>query len=59
MAAEAEAEANAKIAASLTEGLLQYHQLSQWDGALPSVTGSGEVFPVIDIGGDAQNVPEE
>ena len=59
VAAEAEAEANAKIAASLTEGLLQYHQLSQWDGALPSVTGSGEVFPVIDIGGDAQNVPEE
>ncbi len=58
VAAQAQAEANEQIAASLTEELLRYHQLEKWDGALPRVSGSDGVFPVIGVDG-ADNAPTE
>lgn len=52
VAAEAEAEANNQVALSLTDELIQYYQLTQWDGSLPQVYGGdGEMFPVIDMTG--------
>ena len=47
--AEAEAEANALIAASLTEQLVAYQEIQQWDGALPSVYGASDPLPVLDM----------
>jgi len=48
--AEAEAAANALIAASLTDALVQYKEISQWDGALPSVYGgASNTLPVLDV----------
>ncbi len=38
--AEAEAEANKKIAESITDGVLRNKFLENWDGKLPTVTGS-------------------
>lgn len=38
--AEAEATANEKIAASLTQALIDYMYYQTWDGKLPEVTGS-------------------
>ncbi|MBQ2755390.1 MAG: prohibitin family protein [Oscillospiraceae bacterium] len=59
VAAEAEAEANDKVAMSLTDELIQYYQLTQWDGALPQVYGGeGSMFPVIDIPGNGQSTPD-
>lgn len=46
---EAEADANAKIAESLTEQLVEYKKISQWDGALPSVYGASDALPVLDV----------
>jgi len=37
--AEAQAEANLKLAKSLTAQLIQYEQLQRWDGKLPLFTG--------------------
>lgn len=42
--ADAEAEANHKIAASLTPELVQYTQAQAWDGKLPQITGSGSTI---------------
>lgn len=39
--AEAEAEANRKIAASISPTLVDYMRANRWDGKLPQVTGSG------------------
>jgi len=47
--AEAEAAANELIAKSLTEQLVQYKEISQWDGALPQVYGGSDALPIIDI----------
>lgn len=41
IAAEAEAEANRKIAASISPTLVDYMRANRWDGKLPQVTGSG------------------
>ena len=38
--AEAQAEANKKIAESLSEALIEYQKIQKWDGKLPTVTGS-------------------
>lgn len=46
--AEAEAEANRMIAESLTPELIENNKISQWDGKLPVVSGSGA--SIIDIG---------
>jgi len=45
--AEAEAEANRIVAASITPELVQYEAIKKWDGGLPLVTGGS--VPLIDI----------
>ena len=47
IAADAEAEANRKIAASLTPSLIEKIKYEKWNGALPSVQGSGAT--IVDI----------
>ena len=46
-AIQKEAEANALLAASLTDNLIEYMKVSQWNGALPTVTGGST--PIIDM----------
>lgn len=46
--AEAEAEANRMIAESLTPELIENNKIAQWNGKLPTVSGSGAT--IIDIG---------
>lgn len=48
IAAEAEADANRKIAASLTPELIEKIKYEQWNGELPTVSGSGAI---VSIGG--------
>lgn len=48
--AEAEAEANLKVALSLTGELIQYTEIQNWDGSLPEVVGSENIFPLYNIG---------
>ncbi len=43
-AGEKEAAANEKIAESLTQPLIEYYKVQQWDGKLPSVTGSDTII---------------
>ena len=50
--ATAEAEANAKLAASITEELIDYQYAEKWDGELPQITGGDSVIPVLDSFGD-------
>lgn len=50
IAAEAEAEANREIAASLTEELIEKIKYENWDGKLPTVTGSSSIISVDGIG---------
>ena len=46
--ADAEAEANEKIAATVTGELIDYTQAQNWNGKLPSTfIGSGSAIPVI------------
>lgn len=45
--AEAEAEANRLIANSLTPELIEYTQVQNWDGELPSITGGNT--PIVDV----------
>lgn len=50
-ATEKEAEANAKLAASLTDTLIQYYYAMGWDGKLPTyMGGEGGTFPILDMG---------
>ena len=46
-AGEKEAEANRKIADTLTDLLVQYYYATNWDGALPQIVGSDTVLPVL------------
>jgi regulator of protease activity HflC (stomatin/prohibitin superfamily) len=48
IAAEAEAEANRKIAESLTAALIEKLKYEQWDGKLPTVSGSSGTIVNID-----------
>ena len=48
IAAEAEAEANRKIAESLTPELIEKLKYEQWDGKLPTVSGSNGTIVSID-----------
>lgn len=45
--AEAKAEANKQLAQSVTEELIQYNEILQWNGVLPSVYGSNGVLPIL------------
>ena len=49
--AEAEAEANRKLAESLTQGLIDYTYAQAWNGELPEVMTSdgGSMVPVLDV----------
>lgn len=46
IAAEAEAEANHVIAASLTDTLIEKIKYEQWDGELPTVSGSNAIVSI-------------
>jgi len=46
IAAEAEAEANREIAASLTPELIEKIKYEQWDGELPTVSGSNAIVGI-------------
>jgi regulator of protease activity HflC (stomatin/prohibitin superfamily) len=41
--ANAQAEANEKLAASLTAALVEYEKIQKWDGALPRVSGGSAI----------------
>ena len=57
--AAAEAEANRQLAESITEELIRYAEIQQWDGVLPETyIGSSDALPVINIGEDAA-LPQE
>ena len=50
--AEAKAKANEEVANSLTEMLIEYTKILNWDGSVPNVqfsSADGNVYPVIDI----------
>lgn len=44
--AEAEAQANREIAASLTPNLIEKIKYERWDGELPTVSGSGAIVSI-------------
>ena len=46
--AEAQAQANKKLADSITQTLVQYRALEKWNGVLPTVSGGGAV-PFINV----------
>lgn len=46
IAAEAEADANRKIATSLTDELIEKIKYEQWNGELPTVTGSTSIVSI-------------
>lgn len=46
IAAEAEAEANRQIAASLTQELIEKIKYEQWDGKMPTVSGTGAIVSI-------------
>ena len=56
--ATAEAEANAKLAASITEELIEYQYAEKWDGELPQIVGSDSVIPVLDGFGESEDTTE-
>ena len=45
----AEAEANQKIANSLTNELIQYNEVSRWNGELPQVYASDGTVPILNM----------
>lgn len=52
-AGEKEAEANGKIADSLSSELIEYKYVEKWDGKLPTyVGGEGGTIPILNIGAD-------
>ncbi len=48
-AGEKEAEMNKRISESLTEGLIRYYWIKQWDGKLPSTVLGSEASYMIDL----------
>jgi len=53
-AGEKEAEANKKIAASLSDDLIEYKKVDQWDGKLPTYVGGEGTIPVLNFGDQAK-----
>lgn len=49
-----DAAVNEAISASLTDMLVQYYSIKQWDGKLPTYVGNGQTYPVIDLTPAAQ-----
>ena len=50
IAADAEAEANKKLANSLTDELISYEYAQSWNGELPTYMGGESSIPVLDFG---------
>ncbi len=48
-AGEKEAEANKKISESLTDALIEYKTVEQWNGELPMYTGGDGTFPILNF----------
>ena len=53
-AGEKEAEMNRKLSENMTEELIQYYMIKQWNGQLPQISGTS-VFPVLEGFGDTLN----
>lgn len=51
-ATEQEAEANKRLADSLTPSLVQYYQAMRWDGVLPKTMLSSDSVPVLNTGSE-------
>ena len=49
-AGQKEAEANQEIANSLTDDLIKYKEIEQWDGKLPTYVGGDSTIPVLNFG---------
>ena len=54
-AGEKEAEANEKIAASLSDELIEYKKIEEWDGKLPTYVGGDGTIPVLNFGNDTDS----
>ena len=50
-AGQREAEMNQRIAETLTEDLIKYYEIKQWDGKLPTFIGGEGTMPILDFGG--------
>ncbi len=50
--AQAESEANQKISVSLTDLLIKYNEIMQWDGTLPQIVGNEAVLPILNMDQD-------
>lgn len=50
-AGQKDAAVNQALSSSLTEALIQYYQIKQWDGKMPQVLlgSDGSAFPIIDL----------
>lgn len=46
IAADAQAEANRKIAESLSDSLIEYQKIQKWDGRLPTVSGGNALVSI-------------
>ena len=53
-AGEKEAEANEKIAASLSQELIDYKTVEQWNGERPTYVGGEGTMPILNFGNDAK-----
>lgn len=47
--AEAQAEANQVIAASLTNELINYQKINKWNGTVPTIQGIETIYPIVDL----------
>lgn len=50
-AGQREAEMNQRIAETLTDGLIKYYEIKQWDGKLPTFIGGESTMPILDFSG--------
>ena len=50
-AGQREAEMNQRIAETLTEELIKYYEIKQWDGKLPTFMGGESTMPILDFSG--------
>ncbi len=46
IATDAQAEANRKIAESLSDTLIEYQKIQKWDGKLPTVSGGNALISI-------------
>ena len=50
-AGQREAEMNQRIAEALTDELIKYYEIKQWDGKLPTFMGGNGTLPILDFNG--------